>query len=539
VFLIATALVGLSLFPFLWVLLVGLAGSKWQFMGALHDYRNGASELSRVFQGAEGRWLTYFLHTPEPHNRVFIETIYAFLGQISRITLLSPLVIFHVARLAASYIMYLALYQFAASVWTKVRTRRLFFMLAAIGGGFGWVLGPLTGNVTYLDLTAPEAFPFYSSLVNVHFPLAIACLAVMSSVIIMAFRPGGIQEPNLRNGGLVISLLSFILVVIYPLAFVSIMIAFVVCLVWTAYRARRIDVSQARWLMWMMLPALPVLAYYGAILTYNDLVVEIWEQQNSSAPASPLVLILSLGPLVIIALPGIYRAVRRFEPDGDQFLVIWFITIIVLIYLPTLARQRFVLGITIPLVYFGTRSLEDFWLNYVNRRWRWRIMVGAIPLLAASHILVLILPLRSISDGDFSEAEGMLLQEDYFVVFDWLESRTNANDVVLASPTVSLWLPVWTGARVVYGHPTETVEASKKKQAVEDWYAGFTDETDCLQLLQGVFSFRDSYTVKYVLFGPQEMSLGNGDCVNFLTPIGNFGDVQIYLTANALERDDP
>jgi hypothetical protein len=361
----------------------------------------------------------------------------------------------------------------------------------------------------------------------------------MSSVIIMAFRPGGIQEPNLRNGGLVISLLSFILVVIYPLAFVSIMIAFVVCLVWTAYRARRIDVSQARWLMWMMLPALPVLAYYGAILTYNDLVVEIWEQQNSSAPASPLVLILSLGPLVIIALPGIYRAVRRFEPDGDQFLVIWFIAIIVLIYLPTLARQRFVLGITIPLVYFGTRSLEDFWLNYVNRRWRWRIMVGAIPLLAASHILVLILPLRSISDGDFSEAEGMLLQEDYFVVFDWLESRTNANDVVLASPTVSLWLPVWTGARVVYGHPTETVEASKKKQAVEDWYAGFTDETDCLQLLQGVFSFRDSYTVKYVLFGPQEMSLGNGDCVNFLTPIGNFGDVQIYLTANALERDDP
>jgi hypothetical protein len=459
VFLIATALVGLSLFPFLWVLLVGLAGSKWQFMGALHDYRNGASELSRVFQGAEGRWLTYFLHTPEPHNRVFIETIYALLGQISRITLLSPLVIFHVARLAASYIMYLALYQFAASVWTKVRTRRLFFMLAAIGGGFGWVLGPLTGNVTYLDLTAPEAFPFYSSLVNVHFPLAIACLAVMSSVIIMAFRPGGIQEPNLRNGGLVISLLSFILVVIYPLAFVSIMIAFVVCLVWTAYRARRIDVSQARWLMWMMLPALPVLAYHGAILTYNDLVVAIWEQQNSSAPASPLVLILSLGPLVIIALPGIYRAVRRFEPDGDQFLVIWFITIIVLIYLPTLARQRFVLGITIPLVYFGTRSLEDFWLNYVNRRWRWRIMVGAIPLLAASHILVLILPLRSISDGDFSEAEGMLLQEDYFVVFDWLESRTNANDVVLASPTVSLWLPVWTGARVVYGHPTETVEA--------------------------------------------------------------------------------
>jgi hypothetical protein len=61
----------------------------------------------------------------------------------------------------------------------------------------------------------------------------------------------------------------------------------------------------------------------------------------------------------------------------------------------------------------------------------------------------------------------------------------------------------------------------------------------CLQLLQGAYSFRDRYTVKYVLFGPQEMSLGNGDCVNFLTPIGNFGDVQIYLTANALERDDP
>jgi hypothetical protein len=44
---------------------------------------------------------------------------------------------FHVARVFASLFMYVALYQLAASIWSRVRARRVFFVVASIGAGLG------------------------------------------------------------------------------------------------------------------------------------------------------------------------------------------------------------------------------------------------------------------------------------------------------------------------------------------------------------------------------------------------------------------
>jgi hypothetical protein len=464
--------------------------------------------------------------------------LYALLGQISRLTSLSAIVIFHVARVGAALFMYMAIYQLGASIWMRLRTRRIFFILAALGSGFGWLLGPLTQDPTYLDLTVPQGYPFYSTLVNVHFPLAIAFIALLTGVLVKIFRPGETSLPDVNNGGLVIALSSLALVLLYPLAFVTISVAFVICVLLYWYRQRKNIMRELRWLLWLGVPPLPLLVYYAAVQAYNPVVAQIWAQQNEVAPPSVLVFVLGLGLMLLLALPGILRAVRRFELDGDQFMLVWLLVIIALLYLPLLAYRGFVIGLMLPLAYFATRSMEDFWFDRISRPWRMRWLAVLLPVLAASHLLVLMLPLQPIAGGDFANTSGMLLQRDYLESFHWLREQTDPADVILAAPEVGIWVPVWTRSQVIYGHPLETLEAASKRGVVQSWYrAESSDLALCRELLLGEFSFEGQYRVRYVLVGPYEEALGPAACTEMLTHVGTAGSVRIYSTASLATAD--
>ncbi len=63
VIIVASGLILLAFAPLLWMALTGT--SDWQFMGALHNYLDGATYLSKIVQGERGIWLTFFQHTPE------------------------------------------------------------------------------------------------------------------------------------------------------------------------------------------------------------------------------------------------------------------------------------------------------------------------------------------------------------------------------------------------------------------------------------------------------------------------------------------
>ncbi len=514
VVLVGSGLVLVAFLPLLWLAVTGVAGTEWQFMGVLFNYRDGATYLSKMAQGAEGAWMLHFQHTPDNHNSAFIQVIYPALGQVARLTSIPPIALFHAARVVASLFMYMAIYQFAAVVWTRLRTRRIFFVLASIGAGFGWLFSPLTGDTSFPDLTIPEIFPFYSSLMNVHFPLAIACLALLASIIVAVFRPGEQQGPSARNGGLEVGLLSFALALLYPQALVPFGAALGLFVAVDWLRQRRVNLRALRWWLVLVAPAAPIAVYYGALLAYNPALSE-WNSQNITLAPSPLVLALGLGIPLVIALPGIYRAIRRFEPDGDQFMLIWLLAMLVVMYLPTNTQRRFSAGMMLLIAYFATRSLEDFWFTYVNRRWRARLLVVAVPLMAMSYLLLILLNMRVEEGGPF-------LERDYTAAFEWLRFNTEADDVVLASPNVSLWVPAWTGTRVVYGHPFETLNAEAREQAVLDWYGGSL-AANCSDILDST-----SYTVSYVIIGPQEELLGDNACAAELTEVARFGSVALY-----------
>jgi hypothetical protein len=81
---------------------------------------------------------------------------------------------------------------------------------------------------------------------------------------------------------------------------------------------------------------------------------------------------------------------------------------------------------------------------------------------------------------------------------DWLAAQAPTGTVVAASPALGLFIPVRTAARVVYGHPFETVAAAQQRQAIEDFYAGRREAAE----------FVSTYHIHYVVAGPRELALG-------------------------------
>lgn len=516
VIIVASGLILLAFAPLVWMALTGT--SEWQFMGALHNYLDGATYLSKIVQGERGLWVTFFQHTSETYPGAFLQGLYPLLGHIARVMSVPAVVIFHVARVFAALFMYISLYQLGAAVWTKIRARRVFFVIAALGSGLGWLFTPLLQDVSFPDITVPEVYPLYSTFVNVHFPLTIACLALLAGYFVLAFRPGADQDPALDRAVPLIALLSLALAILYPHALIPFGVAAALFGLFDWRDQGKLSPRLVRFGLALVLPALPIAVYYALIITYNPGFAE-WNRQNINPAPAPAALLIGLGIPLLLGLPGFIRGITRFERDGDRLVVLWLLAILVVMYLPTGAGRRFAVGMMLPIAYFATRAVEDVWITRINRRVRSYVFALVIPLMAVSQIFVLFLPvaLPALS-GDPGTAVGVFLEHDYYVAYDWVNQHSSSSDVVLASPVVSAWIPGWAETRVVYGHPYETLNAAVKRQQVLDWYAG---TAECSAIL-------DEYNVRYVLYGPEEVQFGTAPCRDQLNVVAEIGGVTVY-----------
>jgi len=146
---------------------------------------------------------------------------------------------------------------------------------------------------------------------------------------------------------------------------------------------------------------------------------------------------------------------------------------------------------------------------------------------AFSHVLDLFFPALPLLNRGLGSPYGAVLEPEYRVAFQWLEPRLLPQDVVLAAPETSVWIPFHVGARVVYGHPAETLDAAAKLAQVRMWYQGTTPEI-CEQILMGEGAVVNNYSVDYVLIGPRERNLGGSPCMDNLDRVASFGQVDIF-----------
>jgi len=504
--------------PFLYSVWVDARNPDVQFMGFIYNPRDGATYLSKIQLGREGTLRTYFRHSPiQNESGAYLDIMYTLLGRFAAYTGLSNVAIFHMVRLLMALLMCLAIYQFASVVWRKRINRRLYFLWVLFGSGFGWLV-VVSGSNLSPDIAIPEGFPLYGMLVNAHFPLAIAMLALCAGIVIQAFRPGFDEEPKIRNGGLTLFLCSAVLALVAPHALVPFTAGLGLMMGIRWLRRRKASWQEFRWLMIIVLPAAPIALYYLAEVQYNP-VVAAWSFQNVTPTPVPWIYLLGFGVPLLVALPGIYRAVRQFEADGDQFMLLWLVAIFVLVYMPVGTQRRFSIGVMLPIVYFAVRTVDSYRGLLRRDRYRNRVLASLLAVSAMTYIFLMVLGFFSASN---TGSERIYLHQDYLDALEWVADSEGdtGNTVVLANPSVSLWIPGLEGMRVVYAHDYETINAEANRLAVEAWYDADNASAAVCEALPRQFD------VAAML-----VDEADGDvtaCIRELTMQMQFGDVGVY-----------
>jgi hypothetical protein len=232
--------------------------------------------------------------------------------------------------------------------------------------------------------------------------------------------------------------------------------------------------------------AAPILIYdLWAFRTNSALVA--WSAQNLTPSLPPWDYALGYGLVLLLALSGIWVALKR-RTNEDLFLLSWVGSVAILLYVPFALQRRFITGLHVPLVLLAMLGLQQvIWprLRPQRRKFFTGLLIGFT---ALTSVFVPLVSVVGVAQGQFP----LVMSQDEFDAYTWLRENTLWTDTVLAPAELGAFVPAWAGNRVVYGHPFETIEADQKKAEVEHFYETETSATERQALL-------DQYDVRYVL----------------------------------------
>ncbi|MBE7552935.1 MAG: hypothetical protein HS126_17830 [Anaerolineales bacterium] len=163
-----------------------LSTPQMQFSGFFLGVEDANSYLAKMRMGAEDGWLFHLAYTPEPHQSAYLFTFHLFLGKLAQFTHISFPLVYHLARIVFGLTLLLTLYCFIAYFVSDLPRRRFAFLVAATGGGLGWLVISLQLASRLglpLDIYVPEAFIF---LVLFHLPhLALAESLLLGAILLI------------------------------------------------------------------------------------------------------------------------------------------------------------------------------------------------------------------------------------------------------------------------------------------------------------------------------------------------------------------
>lgn len=499
--------------PYIWAYAAAIPNHH--FMGYLINPMEGYSYLAKMYQGYTDNWLFRLPYTPEPHQGVFLFTVYLGMGHLARILGVSSTLVFHTLRLLGGLFMLLMIYLFAADWTDNITQRRITWGLAAVSSGFGWLL-MLFG---YLPrLSAPEAFPLYSAYTSVHLPWAIALLAWMAHAFVRVLLTENPPPPDFNRYSVGLAVATLVLVNISPLAILPLGCGVIAVIVWKWVRAGVFPWREAAWASIVPIFGLPLMAYHIWAISPANPVFHAWALQTYSIPPPALDYLIDYGPFLIMGGLAIWAS-RHTLDGGDVFLLAWVILNSLLLHTPFGLQRRFMVGMILPMAIYAGRGLWRVIVPLAKKRWRPVLLSSILILTVPTTLIVITAPVYGIRTRD----EGFYYTHDEYQMLLWLGEHTEPEALILASPDYSLLIPTMSNLRVVYAHPFETVDAEAREEAARQYYLG----QDC--------SVVEEEGVDYIIFGPREdRILAQGEnassCLPGSVPIHQIGSIAVYIS---------
>ncbi len=471
------------------------------FSGLLFNPQDGFSYLAKMRQGWDGSWGFTLPYTSDPGEPVPLFLFYLFSGHLARIFHLSLPAMYGIIRFLSSAFLLFMLWDFLNRTFGEQSpdVQKVFWLLA-LGGGLGWAVTLASGFLTG-DFWVAEAYPFLSMFAAPHFSLGLALILLGERLSTMPFKP---------VNGLGLSGISLLLGFIQPFGVVILGL-------WLGMRFLVQGLVQRNWVsgfrLLLIAPGFLVLLWQFWLISSHP-VLKLWNEQNITAALPWWDWLVSISPMIILAVLGARYAVQR---KDLPFMVVagWILGAILVIYFPFNLQRRFMTGLYIPVGVLGGYGLSQ-WLGArpVLKKWIWRVVW------MVSFLTPLLIVLSTVG-AIFQKDSSIYLTSDEVRAFHWMEQNLPKKAVVLAAPQTGLILPAWTGLRVVYGHPFETVRSDESKQRVEKFFLGEMTATE-------MDEFFRKFNIQYLLMGPREETLTQGRNPSVGTMIYQTGKVRIF-----------
>ena len=480
------------------VLAFGAAGEGYEFNGFLYNPMDGNSYLAKMVEGARGDWKFTLPYTAEPGQGAYLFLFYILLGKLAGLLSLPNLLIFHVARILCALTLLLELRKFCRALFPDDKEMSWkAFLVSALFSGMGWLaigIGRLSS-----DLNVPEAYTFLSSFANPHFPLSLA-------LILFTLRKMLLE--NEKTFQPLFLLIGFVLANLSPFSLVITLLIIAACKLWVLIQERQLLVWNS---LLFFVGGIPVLFYQYFIVKVDPIFAE-WNAQNLTPAPAVIDLLIAFLPGLIFAIFGVVLSLRQKTTRTTRLLVVWTLTGFIMTYLPFNLQRRFLIGLSIPvaaLVVIGIQSIKSI-------KWQKVSNVLLFAFMIPTNLVIIALGLISVAQ----HSSNLTYTTDESLAYAWLQSHTQTSNIILAAPETGNLIPAITGRRVIYGHPFETVFAAENKQDVIDFFSG---RWDVYQMLH----FVEDEHIRYIFWGPQEMSLGHPVFLDQLPVAFSVGQVEI------------
>ncbi len=123
--------------------------------------------------------------------------------------------------------------------------------------------------------------------------------------------------------------------------------------------------------------------------------------------------------------------------------------------------------------------------------------------------------------GIFSHQPLFFVSGDEVEGFRFIQNSLPEDALILCSPETGLFIPAWTGRRVLYGHEFETVNAQASRELAEKLLGGKMESPKEIGLMK-------ENSIQYVFSGPRELKIGNPDFRSTMKPVFQNASVTIY-----------
>ncbi|MDD5251560.1 MAG: glycosyltransferase [Patescibacteria group bacterium] len=488
--------------------------------------------LSYIHQAGTGHWLyeDYFTAEPLAHRLHVFWLVVGWCGGLLR---LAPIVTYHLARVLTIPLLAVAAYVLMARFLER-KLRLPALALFMFGSGIGPYLLPFVfenyqSNVgryeVPIDLWASESNAFASMLFSAHFVASLALLLIIFWLLLRALESGR-RRPAVGAGLIGLLLFSF-----HPF---NAPLVYAVLAVWVVLQLARRRLTRDAFVNIVIfgLLSVPAVAYQYYLTHGNDL-ARAWASGNLCLTPAFWHVLAGLGFTVFFAPFGWWlarkKAARRDEWD---FLFVWVIVQLVIIYFPLQFQRRLIEGIQFPLVVLSVPAIVALLKRWHVERWnKWGrkalLLLAVFVFLPASFVALT----RNIGVYVFNRTQTYYQAPATIYALAWVRINTPENARFMAGPESSLDLVGWGNRRVFGGQRNETVNFFEKWDATLAFYAPISAGR------RHDFSCRQG--IDYVWCGDEERAVGECPEDTGFERVFDAGGISIYRVSGCSSAAAP